>query len=191
MSEKTEKLGEDMYIECAKKLREHGAGVLISVATAVLIYVIGFLVFIPIAEAYQPTFFGYPVTQIIAFVILVALAILVLRIVYQIHELTDGFAGVLAYEFGKAGGEVTTESYKHYRTAIRGVLYVIVVAGIYLLFAGYLAKIHAGLAALFLIAIVIWAVFSLYRAGMAIGAEVKTMVEKWAEKLEKKKEKKE
>lgn len=187
MAEKEEKVpeafGESMYVQCAKTLRESGPSIIISVGIAIMIWLFGQLIFIPMSEGVY--FAEYPVTQIITFIILAAMAVLVLRAFYQIHELTDGAAGVLAYEFGKASGEISTESYEHYRTALRGVIYVTAVSLAYLLFSSYLSIIHPALAAVVLVGIVIWSIFSLYRAGIAVSAEIRRSTEKWAKSLEK------
>lgn len=178
-----EAFGEKVYIESAKNLREAGPGLFVSVGVAVLIYLFGNLVFMPISEGIY--FFDYPVPKIISFVILVALAFLVLRIVHQVRGLTDGAAGVLAYEFGRARGEVSMESYEHYRTALRGVMYVVVTALVFLLFSSYLAWIHPALAGIILVAVVIWSIFLLLRSGTAVLAEIRRATDKWAEELEK------
>ncbi|MFH0748545.1 MAG: hypothetical protein V1915_01280 [Candidatus Bathyarchaeota archaeon] len=164
-------------------MRESGPSIIISVGVALMIWLFGQLIFIPMSEGVY--FAGYPVTEIITFIILATMAVLVLRAFYQIHELTDGAAGVIAYEFGKASGEISKETYEHYRTALRGVIYVTAVSLAYLLFSGYLTIIHPALAAVVLMAIVVWSIFSLYRAGIAVSAEIRKSTQKWAESLEK------
>jgi len=181
--ETPESFGESMYIQCAKTLRESGPGIVLSVGVAILIWLFGQLLFIPVSQGLFVA--EYPVTQIVTFIILAAMAFLILSAFYQVHALTDGAAGVLAYEFGKARGEVSMESYQHYRIALRGIIYVVTVTLAYLLFSNYLALIHPGLAAIVLIVIVIWSIFALYRAGRAVAAEIKRSTDKWAESLEK------
>ncbi len=183
--EKIEVFGAEMYVESAKALREVGARVALSVGAAIIIWVFGQLVFIPISEGMEPIFEGYPMDTIISFIIVVALAVIIFTVFLDIRKLTSGIAGVLAYEFGKASGEIRVESLRHYRIALDGIIYVIVVSLAYLLFAPYLGEIHPAIPAVVLILIVIWAVFALWRSCRAIAAEISRYTTKWAEELEK------
>jgi len=180
-----EAFGAEAYVESAKALREVGARVVLSIAAAILIYVVGRLIFVPIAEGLGYVFLDYPVHSIISAILVIAMAVIIFTVFVDIRKLTGGIAGVLAYEFGKASGEISAESFRHYRTALDGILYVIIVSLTYLLFAEYLGKIHAAIPAIILILIVIWAVFALWRSCRAIAAEIGRYTSKWAEELEK------
>lgn len=182
---KIEAFGAEAYVESAKALREVGARVVLSIAAAILIYVVGRLIFVPIAEGLGYVFLDYPVHSIISAILVVALAVIIFMVFIDIRKLTGAIAGVLAYEFGKASGEISVESFRHYRTALDGILYVVIVSLAYLLFAEYLGKIHAAIPAIILILIVIWAVFALWRSCRAIAAEIGRYTSKWADELEK------
>jgi len=182
---KIEEFGTEMYLESARALRQIGARVVLSLGAAILIWIFGNLIFIPIAKDMTQQFFDYPVHSIVSFIIVVALAIIIFTVFIDIRRLTGGLAGVLAYHFGKVGGEATVETYKNYRTALDGILYVIVVSLAYLLFAGYLAEIHTAIPAILLILIVIWAIFALWRSCRAIASVIGKYTTKWAEELEK------
>src|SRR3989304_993865 len=139
---KVEEFGSEMYLDSARALRQVGARVLLSVGAAILIWLFGQMLFLPIARSMTQQFMGYPVHSIISFIIIVALAIIILTVFIDIHRLSGSMAGILAYHFGKASGDLSLENFKNYRTALDGVLYVIVVSLAYLLFADYLANIH-------------------------------------------------
>jgi hypothetical protein len=185
MGEGAERFGSEMYLESAKAIRQVGARVFLSIAAAILIWIFGNLIFLPIAKGLTQQFLGYPVHSIISFIIVVALAIIILTVFVDIRRLTGGLAGVLAYQFGKAGREVDIENYNNYRTALDGILYIIVVSLAYLLFAGYLAEIHPAIPAVLLILIVIWAIFALWRSVRAIAKMIGKTTSKWADELEK------
>ena len=180
---KIEEFGSEMYLESAKALRQVGARVFLSIGAAVLIWIFGEMIFLPIAKGQE--FMGYPVHSIISFIIIVALAIIIFTVFIDIRRLTGGMAGVLAYHFGKASGEIGVETYKNYRTALDGVLYVIIVSLAYLLFANYLAEISPVIPAVLLILIVIWAVFALWRSCKAIATVIGRYTSRWADELEK------
>ena len=183
--EEREAFGAEMYVESAKALRQVGARVVLSVGAAILIWLFGHMVFIPIAKGMEQVFLGYPVHSIISFILVIVLAIIIFTVFIDVRKLTGGIAGVVAYEFGKASGEVSIESFRHYRIALDGILYVVIVSLTYLLFAQYLGEIHAAIPAIVLILIVIWSVFALWRSCKAIAAEIGRYTTKWAEELEK------
>ncbi|MEM2970730.1 MAG: hypothetical protein QXR63_07370 [Candidatus Bathyarchaeia archaeon] len=182
---KIEEFGSEMYLESARALRQVGARVFLSIGAAILIWIFGEMIFLPIAKGMTQQFFGYPVHSIISFIIVVALALIIFTVFIDVRRLTGGMAGVLAYHFGKASGEVSVETYKNYRTALDGILYVIIVSLAYLLFANYLAEIHPAIPAVLLILIVIWAIFALWRSCKAIAAVIGRYTSKFAEELEK------
>ena len=182
---KIEEFGSEMYLESAKALRQVGARVFLSIGAAILIWIFGEMVFLPIAKGMTQEFMGYPVHSIISFIIVVALAIIIFTVFIDIRRLTGGMAGVLAYHFGKASGEIGVETYKNYRTALDGVLYVIIVSLAYLLFANYIAEINPVIPAVLLILIVIWAIFALWRSCKAIATVIGRYTSKWADELEK------
>ncbi len=182
---KIEEFGSEMYLESAKALRQVGARVFLSIGAAILVWIFGEMVFLPIAKGMTQEFMSYPVHSIISFIIVVALAIIIFTVFIDIRRLTGGMAGVLAYHFGKASGEISVETYKNYRTALDGVLYVIIVSLAYLLFANYLAEISPVIPAVLLILIVIWAIFALWRSCKAIATVIGRYTTKWADELEK------
>jgi len=181
-----EEFGAEMYLESAKALRQVGARVVLSVGAAVLIWIFGQMIFLPIAKEMTQEFVGYPVHSVISLIIIVALAIIIFTVFIDVRRLTGGAAGVLAYHFGKVSGEVSVDTYKNYRTALDGILYVIVVSLAYILFASYLAEIHPAIPAIILILIVIWAIFALWRSCRAIATLIGRYTSEWAEELEKK-----
>ena len=183
-AKKVDAFGSEAYLESAKAMREVGARVVLSVGAAILIWLFGQLVFIPISKGMKEVFLGYPVHTIISFIFAATLAIIIFTVFIDIRKLTGGIAGVLAYQFGKASGEVGVESFRHYRIALDGVLYVIIVSLTYLLFAQYLGDIHPAIPAVVLILIVIWSIFALWRSCRAIAAEIGRHTTKWADELE-------
>ncbi len=175
----------ETYIESAKAMREVAARVILSVGAAILIWIFGTIIFLPIAKGMTQQFLGYPVHSIISFIIVVAMAIIIFSVFIDIRRLTRAMSGVMAYQFGKAGGEVDIESYDNYRSALDGIFYVVVVSLAYLLFANYLAEIHPAIPAVLLILIVIWAIFALWRSVSAIAKIIGRYTSGWADELEK------
>ena len=175
----------ETYIESAKAVREVATRVVLSIGVAILIWIFGTTIFLPIAKGMTQQFLGYPVHSIISFVIVIAMAIFIFTVFIDIRRLTGALAGLMAYHVGKAGGEVDIENYKNYRNALDGILYIVVVSLAYLLFANYLAEIHPAIPAVLLILIVIWAIFALWRSVRATAKIVGRYTSEWADELEK------
>lgn len=182
----TEKFGAQAYAESAKALREVGAKTALSIIAAIVIYVFGVMLFMPIAEDLTQEIFSYPVSRIVSLIIVIALAVIIFGVFLNIRRLTDAVAGVLSYHAGKATDEKSVENYGNYKKALGGILYVIVVVLAFLLFVKFLADIHVAIPAVLLILIVIWSVFALWGSTQAIAAIIGKYTSQLADELEKK-----
>jgi hypothetical protein len=151
----------------------------LDVSAAILVWLFAKLVFIPIAEGTY--FLGYPLPQMLNFIVILALIIIVLKILVDIRRLIEGVAGYAACEIG-APYEVSTEEVDHYRTALIGIFYIIVVSLVYLLFVDFLTKIHPGLAGFTLLTIVIWAIFKIWKIVQSVSTEIQRYTTKWSMK---------
>ena len=151
----------------------------VGVIAAILLWLFGNLVFIPIAQGIE--WFGYPLPQILTFVILIALVAFVLKILVDVRKAVDGLAGMAAVEIGTST-DVSQTEVEHYTTAMRGVFYIIIVSLAFLLFADYLTMIHPALSGVVLLAIVVWSIFQIWRSVKAISAEIKRYSTEWAGK---------
>ncbi|MEM2111910.1 MAG: hypothetical protein QXX08_08555 [Candidatus Bathyarchaeia archaeon] len=154
--------------------------VVLDISAAVLIWLFARLVFIPIAEGID--FLGWPLPRLLNFIVIVALGIIVLKIVRDIHGMIEGVAGYAACEIG-APYEVTPEEVGHYRTALVGIFNIIVVSLAYLLFVDFLTRIHPGLAGVILLVIVVWAIYQIWRAVQAVSNEIRRYTSKWSQKV--------
>ena len=172
--------GREVYETSITAIRESGPKTVLNIGVAVLIWLFANLVFIPISEGVLIQ--EYVVSEIISLITLATLAGLVLAIVYEIRRMAGAAAGILAYEVGRRG-EVSMEEVSHYRTALRGLLYVFVVALAFLLFSKNLSTIHPALTGIALIAVVVWSFFTLWRVGRALSAEITRYAAGWAERL--------
>ena len=173
----------EYYEKVGKESREALVGavpsITVGVVAAILLWLFGHLIFIPISEGIE--WYGYPLTQILTFIILVGLAIFVTRILVDVRRAVDALAGLAACEIG-APYDVTPTEVGHYKTALRGILYVIIVSLAFLLFSDYLARIHPALSGVVLIAIVVWGIFEIWRAVKAVSEEIRRYSAEWAGK---------
>jgi len=151
----------------------------VGVIAAILLWLFGNLIFIPISEGIE--WFGYPLPQILTFVILVALVVFVLKILVDVRKAVDALAGLAAVEIG-APTDVTQTEVEHYTIAMRGLFYIVIVSLAFLLFSSYLTMIHPALSGVILLAIVVWSIFQIWRAVKAISSEIKRYSTDWAGK---------
>jgi hypothetical protein len=153
--------------------------IVLGIVAAILLWLFGHLIFIPISHGIE--WYGYPLPQILTFIILIGLTAFVLKILVDIRRAVDALAGLAACEIG-APYDVTPAEVNHYKTALRGILYVIVVSLAFTLFSDYLALIHPALSGVALIAIVAWAIFEIWRSVKAVSKEIKRYTVEWTEK---------
>jgi len=177
-----EEFGKEVYKKAIMEVRDSAPKVVINIAIAVLVWVIGNYVFIPISQGYFIQ--SMAVTQLINLIVLIALAVILLRILKELRDLSDSAAGVAAYELGSRKGEVTKDELHNYKIAFHGLLYVFVAAAAFLLLGNQLALLHPALAAVVLILIVIWAIATLFRVGHALSDTVHEYADEWAKRLE-------
>ena len=175
MSEEYERIRRESRETIAASLPK----IVLDVSAAILVWLFARLVFIPIAEGVY--FLGYPLPQILNFIIVVALIVLVLKILVDIRRLIDGVASYAACEIG-APYEVSTEEVGHYRTALIGIFDIIVVSLVFLLFVDFLTRIHPGLSGFVLLVIVVWAIFKIWRVVQAVSSEISRYTRQWSQK---------
>jgi len=173
----------EYYEKVSKESKEALVGAVPSITVgaiaAILLWLFGNLVFIPISEGIK--WFGYPLTQILTFIILAGMAFFVVKILADVRRAVDALAGLAACEIG-APYDVTPKEVGHYKTALSGILNVIIVSLAFLLFADYLTRIHPALSGVVLIAIVGWSIFQIWRAVKAISEEIRRYSAEWAGK---------
>ncbi len=172
----------EVYLQAVRELRDSVPKIVINIGIAVLIWVFTKYIFIPVSREYL--LFGIPLPQLISLIMLVAVTILVLGILREIFDIVDALAAYCAYELGSAQKEVTDEELENYKIGFRGIVYVIVVALIFLLFRDFLNVLHPVLSAVVLLIVAVWAVLTLMRSGKAFSRIVEYYAKEWAEKLE-------
>jgi hypothetical protein len=170
---------EKTRVESREKIAQTLPKVVLDVAAALLVWIFARLVFIPISEGIN--FLGYPLPQILNFIVIVALIVIVLKILVDIRKMIDGVAGYAACEIG-APYDVSSEEIEHYRVALVGIFDIIVVSLVYLLFIDFLTRIHAGLAGFILLIIVIWAIFKIWRVVQAVSSEIGRYTTEWSKR---------
>jgi len=169
---------ENTMRDARKKMGETLPGIVLDISAAVLIWLFGQLVFLPIAEGID--FFGYPLPEMLNFIILVALIIIVLKVIIDVRKFIDGLASWAAATVG-SDYDVSEEEIHHYETALKGLFDVIVLSLAYILLVDYFSGIHPAIAGITLLALVIWAIFKLWGVVQSISNEIQRYTSKWSQ----------
>lgn len=178
----SKEFGKEVYNKAVEEMRDSAPKVAINIGIAILVWVIGNYVFIPISQGYFIQSWAVP--WLINLIVLVALFIILLMILKELRDLSDAAAGVTAYEVGSRKGEITAKELNDYKIAFHGLLYVFVAAAAFLLLGNQLTLLSPALAAVVLIVVVVWAIATLFRVGHALSDTVHQYAHEWAKKLE-------
>ncbi len=178
-AEQSKEYYEKLHRESVSVLSTVFPSIALDTCAAILVWLFGRLVFVPIARGLF--FYGYPLPQIINFIILVALVVIVLRVLVDIRRGIDASAAYISWRVGSPY-KVTPEEVEHYRTALRGIFYIIAVSLMFLLFVDYLSAIHPALSGVVLLIIVVWAIYQIWRVVQAVSAEIRRYTSEWAKR---------
>jgi hypothetical protein len=131
-------------------LRTYGAKTVHNLLAALLIWLFGILVFIPLASS-----LNWQIRILCSLMFFTAFTILVLRALPSLKKLIDAFSIFPARKYGVKRGL----SYKHSLVLFRHLLYIIFAVILYLLYFPFLANFHPAISGIVLILLLIWIFF--------------------------------
>lgn len=162
--------------ESRQKLRAGVPKLAIHILVAVLIWIFGQLIFVPLAQTVSITIgdVQYNLAPIVSAIVLIALLIVLVRAAFDLRDTADALAGLAAVSVSKS----TTEDIhvQNYQRGFRGVLYVLYAVIIFVFFYAFLSTINPALAGLALVVLVIWAIVVLFQ----VGGVFSKAVEEWS-----------
>jgi len=166
-----------MRDDAQRRTREELPTLGVTIVVAILIWVFGTFVFVPLAKGIS--FLGqYPLDTIISVIILVALIIVILRAFASILRLSTGLSEYSAVEIGRRYPEsMDRHSVSRIGMFLRSIIYVVVIVLIFVLLQGYLNAISPILTGVILLIITIVSVILLYNGGASISSEVARLME--------------
>jgi hypothetical protein len=149
----------------------------VTIVVAILIWVFGTYVFLPLAKGIS--FLGqYPLDTIISVIILVALVVVVLRAFASILRLSTGLSEYSAAEIGRRYPEsMDKHSVSRIGMFFRSIIYVVAIVLIFVLLQVYLNALTPILTGVVLLIITIVSVVLLYNGGASISNEVARLME--------------
>ncbi|MFW6185718.1 MAG: hypothetical protein ACOC5C_03445 [Halobacteriota archaeon] len=179
---------EEILLESKREIRDSFPKIIVNLAIAFLIWLFAVLVFQPLANTLgNPFIFGLiGMKAIISGIVIIALAIILLRILKEVSDLTGALAGLTALQFAR--GETSETKLERYKTGFRGIGYVIVAVIAYLFFLPIVAGLHPTLAGIILILVLIWAILMLFRVGGVFSEEIEKKAAEISQRVEELKE---
>jgi hypothetical protein len=172
---------EEVRIESKREIYDSLPKLVVYLSIAILIYLFAILVFIPLGQGFDIA--GVLTATVISAIAIIAILMLLWRSSREIRDICNAIGGLIAVNVGKKGA--SDEEVAHYRKAVKGIVYVFAVVIAFLFIGSLLTEISGGVAGILLIVIFLWAVCTLYSAGMAISAEIESAANEMAQKLEK------
>jgi hypothetical protein len=143
-----------MYLESAKALRQVGARVFLSIDAAILIWVFGNLVFIPLANS-----LNWQTRVFCSLLFFIVFTILVFKALPGLKKLIAIFSIFPARKIGVKKGL----SYENSLLLFRYIFYIISALILYLLYFPFLAGFHSSISRVVLILLLIWIFFLTFR----------------------------
>ncbi|MFN3527537.1 MAG: hypothetical protein ACK4YO_00325 [Candidatus Altarchaeaceae archaeon] len=167
-------------IESLHEINDSLPKVVVYVFAMLLIWAFAIYVYGPLGK--ELAIAGTNAGDVILVIAVVAILVLVLGILKEIKDICNAIGGLVAARTGRKGA--SPEEVEHWRTAVKGVAYSIVIA-LFFMFFGSLLK-TAGLEAIAGIALVIIflvVVVLLFRAAIAINKEITAAVQEKTQRL--------
>ncbi len=175
---------EQLLAESRRELYDSLPKIAVGIAIAFLIWIFGVLIFVPLARSLgNPFVFGLLfLDSLISFIILIALAIVIVGIIREVIDVTDALAGWAAAAYSRE--ETPDETVRRYQLAFRGIAYVVLAVIAYLFFLPFLAGIFNVLAGIVLVILVIWAIIVLFRVGREFSEEIEQWTARFTQSVE-------
>ena len=172
---------EQIRIESQREIKDSFPKLVVYSSIAIIIYLFSKMVFVPLGKNLSVA--GISTSTIISTIAIITILILLWSILREIKDICNAIGGLLALNLGRDGAN--DEEVGHYQKAVKGLVYVFVVVIVFMFIGSLLIEISQGAAGLLLILIFIWAVITLYSAGMAMSAEIEATANELAKKMEK------
>ncbi len=172
---------EQIKIESQREINDSFPKLVVYSSIAIIIYLFAKMVFVPLGKNLIVA--GISTSTIISVIAIITILVLLFSILREIRDICDAIGGLLALNLGRDGA--SDDEVRHYQKAVKGFVYVFVVVIVFMFIGSLLIEISQGAAGILLILIFIWAVITLYSAGMAISAEIEATASELAQKMEK------
>lgn len=179
---------EEVYIDSAKRLRKSLPKFIVLISSALLIWIFGMVVFIPLTEGVRVL--DIDTSRLVNLIIIFSLVLLIVLSFGEIKNISYACAGFVAYYIGSERAKITDQRLLRLRRSFMNLADVLLASFFFILFKPLLEQLHSALAGIVLIILIIWAIIALVSVAMVLGSEIEEAAIKFTEILEKRVKKK-
>jgi len=127
---------------------------------------------------------GISATTIMMFIAMVAIGVLLLKVLGEVRDICDAIGCFIAYTINK---KATAAESQVYRRGARSIAYVIVAVLVFLPLSSLLNKMHpvygSVLSGIAIVVIFLWAIATLYGAGMSMSDTIEATARKFTRRI--------
>lgn len=164
---------EDSMLNAKKELVDSAPKAVVYAVTAFVIWLFTKAVFIPMGDI---TLYGnITASTVIVAISTVTILIIVLKVLKEIRDVCDAVSALIASTIDP---KAAPTEYVIYQNVLKSIVYVLFVAIAFLFFGSLLNEIHSALSGIILVIVFLWAVGTLYRAGMMVSDKVEAKAKK-------------
>ncbi len=174
---------EKIYLDAAKKLRKGLPKFIVLISSALLIWIFGITVFLPLAEGI--TIGEIETSRLVSLIIIIALIVLIVLSFGELRSISDACAGFVAYYIGSEREKISKERFLRLQRSFSNLANVLLASFFFIFFKPLLDKMHAAISGIVLIVLIIWAIISLVSVSMVLSNEIEEAAMRFAEVLEK------
>lgn len=152
--------------------------VLIYSVTAFVIWLFTKAVFVPLGDI---RFYGsITAAKVIVAISTVTILLIIMKVMKEMKDIVEAISALLALSINP---KAAPTEYEIYQKALKSLVYVIVVAVAFLFFGSLMNEIHPAISGIILVVVFIWAVGTLYSAGMMISEKIEAKAKKVAARI--------
>lgn len=173
---------EEVYIDSAKRLRKSLPKFIVLISSALLIWIFGMVVFIPLTEGVR--ILDIDTSRLVNLILIFALILLIVLSFSEIKNISHACAGFVAYYIGSEREKISEQRLLRLRRSFTNLADVLLASFFFILFKPLLEQLHSALAGIVLIVLIIWAIVALVSVAMVLGNEIEEAAIKFTEALE-------
>jgi|GEM_PF-2041186 len=171
-------MAENSILNAKRELVDSAPKAVVYAVTAFVIWLFTKAVFIPLGDI---TIYGnITAATIIVAISTVTILIIVLKVLKEIRDVCDAISALIAISIDP---KAAPTEYVIYQNVLKSLVYVLVVAIAFLFFGSLLNEIHPALSGIILVIVFLWAIGTLYRAGMMVSEKIEAKAKKITAKV--------
>lgn len=172
-------MAENVFENAKRELVDSIPKAVMYALTGFVIWLFTKAIFVPLGQGI--VFYGdIKASTVIAAVSIITILVIILKVLKELRDVCDALADVIALSVDPKAAPTEHEVY---RKVLKSLSYVILVAVGFLFFGSLLNEIHPAISGIILVIIFLWAIVSLYSAGMLMSDKVEAKIKKLTSRI--------